>query len=148
MLRVRHNNILRSEYSPCGCQSTSSAQHNIITTWNPTSGVLHQQLLRHSAPHLYIRICVGICRGGAGSDCAVGKLSDAHLNHRRLIHSLYAIQSHHNSRVSSSLLSVTFCRMAQFIHLLPTVRSFLPARIHSGRCSSTCKATIRAVAVQ
>lgn len=30
--------------------------HNIRTTSNPTSGVLHQQLLQHPAPHLYIRL--------------------------------------------------------------------------------------------
>ena len=68
-----------------GTKSTSSVLHNnILTTSNATSGVLHQQLLYHAAPHLYIRLCVGICRGAEKCGCAaLVSLGDARANAKR-----------------------------------------------------------------
>ena len=86
MLRVKwSNSVLRPKQLPHGNQSTSSVQHNNSgTTLNPTSGVLHQQLLYHAAPHLYIRLCVGICRGAEKCGCAaLVSLGDARANAKR-----------------------------------------------------------------
>ena len=73
-----------------GTKSTSSVLHNnILTTSNATSGVLHQQLLYHAAPHLYIRLVLVFAGVRKVAVRPSVSLSDARASDRRWTFELY-----------------------------------------------------------